>query len=416
MKKSIKSAMKKKKGSSLPFTSPLTAAHAKKEKNDDILETEETHEERKKNYEHREAKRARLREEAEEESRLTSLLFGGGLGSAGGDGGGDGGTKASAAWHDDDEDEDEEEDSDGGGGGMQEDDSKNDGNLFQIDRAGIYESNKNDDDEEEPLASAWNSDEEDFDDEDEGKAATLTNAAAWVDDDDEQVTVSLAHRADRLKKLRTHLKEDEVDGGDYERRLRDRFQATTSATARTDWADVDEVDMDAAMDATTDGKQAADSDDDTSDYEDTATKMLSSTAPLLSSTSTRLPPNVIDILRRPDANVSNYSDCTIQAVEFHPGSDEDEPLMLTAGLDKTLRFFKIENDGERSSKIHGIHFPNLPIHSASFLGDSGSVVVSGRRPFFYIYDAVAGKVRYCICLHSFVIYNAACCLGHFSHI
>jgi U3 small nucleolar RNA-associated protein 18 len=391
----------------------LTAAHAKQEK-DDILETEETHEERKTNYEHREAKRARLREEAEEESRLTSLLFGGGLGSAGGDGGGDGGTKASAAWHDDDEDEDEEEDSDG----MQEDDSKNDGNLFQIDRAGIYESNKNDDDdaEEEPLASAWNSEEEDFDDEDEGKAATLTNAAAWVDDDDEQVTVSLAHRADRLKKLRTHLKEDEVDGGDYERRLRDRFQATTSATARTDWADVDEVDMDAAMDATTDGKQAADSDDDTSDYEDTATKMLSSTAPLLSSTSTRLPPNVIDILRRPDANVSNYNDCTIQAVEFHPGSDEDEPLMLTAGLDKTLRFFKIENDGERSSKIHGIHFPNLPIHSASFLGDSGSVVVSGRRPFFYIYDAVAGKVRYCICLHSFVIYNAACCLGHFSHI
>ena len=36
--------------------------------------------------------------------------------------------------------------------------------------------------------------------------------------------------------------------------------------------------------------------------------------------------------------------------------------------------------------------PKLPIYSASFLGDTGNVVVSGRRPFFYIYDAVAGKV------------------------
>ena len=36
----------------------------------------------------------------------------------------------------------------------------------------------------------------------------------------------------------------------------------------------------------------------------------------------------------------------------------------------------------------------MPIYSASFLGDSGNVVVSGRRPFFYMYDAVAGKVDF----------------------
>jgi U3 small nucleolar RNA-associated protein 18 len=34
----------------------------------------------------------------------------------------------------------------------------------------------------------------------------------------------------------------------------------------------------------------------------------------------------------------------------------------------------------------------MPIYSASFLGHTGNVVLSGRRPFFYIYDAVAGKV------------------------
>jgi U3 small nucleolar RNA-associated protein 18 len=36
--------------------------------------------------------------------------------------------------------------------------------------------------------------------------------------------------------------------------------------------------------------------------------------------------------------------------------------------------------------------PRMPIYSASFLGNSGNVVVSGRRSFFYIYDAVVGKV------------------------
>jgi U3 small nucleolar RNA-associated protein 18 len=36
--------------------------------------------------------------------------------------------------------------------------------------------------------------------------------------------------------------------------------------------------------------------------------------------------------------------------------------------------------------------PKMPIYCANFLGNTGNVVVSGRRPFFYIYDAVAGKI------------------------
>ena len=34
----------------------------------------------------------------------------------------------------------------------------------------------------------------------------------------------------------------------------------------------------------------------------------------------------------------------------------------------------------------------LPIYSASFLGNTGNVVVSGRRSFFYIYDTVSGNI------------------------
>jgi len=36
--------------------------------------------------------------------------------------------------------------------------------------------------------------------------------------------------------------------------------------------------------------------------------------------------------------------------------------------------------------------PKLPIYSAAFLGTTGNVVVTGRRPFFYLYDSVAGKL------------------------
>ena len=34
----------------------------------------------------------------------------------------------------------------------------------------------------------------------------------------------------------------------------------------------------------------------------------------------------------------------------------------------------------------------MPIYGASFLGNTGKVVLSGRRKFIYIYDAVSGKV------------------------
>ena len=385
---------KSKRSSAVPFTSPLTAAHQaittqKEESNDPEEEQEETEwtpEERQAYYERRDAKRIKLKEEAEEEKRLTSLLFGGG-----------GTGAAAAAWHDED---DEEEDP----VKVRKDAPQSNGTLFQIDRTGIYDSNqeKQDDneEEEEPLASAWNSGDDDDGNEEENGNKSIPNddnedepKAAWVDEDDENLNVSLTTKADRVKKLRNNLQENVIDGADYERRLRERFQATTSATARTDWAEVDVTELQKRQHKEEEDDEAKSDQNEDDEEEDAATKMLSSTAPLLMSSSTRLPANIIDILRKPDANASNYSNCTIQAVEFHPGSDEDEPLLLTAGLDKTLRFFKVEEDGEKSSKIHGIHFPNLPIHSASFLGDSGSVVVSGRRPFFYIYDAVAGKVR-----------------------
>lgn len=314
------------------FASPLTANHFQKPK-------------KKKAQNHdSEAKRMKLLQEEEEEERLTNLLFGGGIGV----------DDTEAAWHDDDDDDDEEE-------SVQSEESDNQ-DLFQIDRTGVVHSESEEEEEQD--------DEESEEEEEQEKVNT---ASAWHDDDDEELQVSL-QASDRTKKLRSNLVEDTVSGSTYEQKLRERYEATTGATSRTDWAALPESD---------DDKSDLDSD------QEFESNFLSSTAPLLSNN--RLQPNILNVVRCPDANLGHYNQSTVNAVQFHPGSDEDEPLMLTAGLDKTLRFFKI-NGTEGSEKVHGIHFPNLPIYSAAFLGDTGSVVVSGRRKFFYIYDAVAGKV------------------------
>lgn len=325
------------------FSSPLTRDHS----GQDDSKSKPKSKKYDPNHDRNEAKRAKLEAEEEEEQRLTSLLFGNDVVE----------DDAAPAWNDDDDD------------GSDDDESMDDhdGALFQIDRTG----EKVDSEDEAEESDGMEQGSEDNMDEDSVQKGQVS---AWVDDDDENITVSLT-KSDRVKKLRSSLAEDEVQGSSYEQKLRDRYEATTSATSRTDWATLPQSD---------DESSGSESDEDF-----TSSKLLSSTAPLLSNN--RLQPNILNVVRCPDANAGHYNNSTVNAVQFHPGSDEDEPLMMTAGLDKTLRFFKIKGS-EGSEKVHGIHFPNLPIHNASFLGDTGSVVVSGRRSFFYIYDAVAGKI------------------------
>ncbi|CAJ1965940.1 unnamed protein product [Cylindrotheca closterium] len=191
---------------------------------------------------------------------------------------------------------------------------------------------------------------------------------AWVDDEDE-AELSLVESSNRLRKLRHSREETEaITADELEQRLRKRYEESTQKSARIDWANPSHVE----------------------EVEDPIAKFFSTAGTLLKSTRDRLPPNILKIVRCPDANQADYNQSVVRAVNFHPGSDPEKPLLLTAGLDKTLRFFQV--GAEKSEKIHGVHFPRLPIYNANFLGSSGNVVVSGRRPFFYIYDAVAGKV------------------------
>ena len=220
--------------------------------------------------------------------------------------------------------------------------------------------------------------------------------------------VSLVDGPNRLKKLRRYRDEtDPISIKEYELRLRERFMNTASVAARTDWADVGAAQKAQEEDhAGTEpskkqmkkgGGYASSTEEESSDDEEeygAAKTILESNATLFE-TSTNglpLPPTLLNIARSRDGNLTDPSNSVVSSVQFHPGSDEDNPLLMTAGMDKMLRFFRI--DGEDNAKIHGIQFPKLPITCASFLGsDGGSVVLSGRRPFFYVYDAVSGNIQ-----------------------
>ena len=246
--------------------------------------------------------------------------------------------------------------------------------MFSIDRSGVkgdgfdhYYENKNNNKNNHQLINndnaSYNEDEDDDDDQEDGEDNHIASSA-WVDDDDDQIAVSLQTKSDRIKKLRRTMDEDLLGGKDYENRLRERFVNTSSAIARTDWANVDKVkkaENEKSLIIRDDNNNDDDDttiDDTTDENEETtssASKILSSTASLLASSSHRLQPHILSVIRCPDANQTSYNQSTVQAVQFHPGSDEDEPLMLTAGLDKCLRFFKISNGGQESVKIHGIN-------------------------------------------------------------
>jgi len=217
----------------------------------------------------------------------------------------------------------------------------NDEFTFEIDRVGDSSALLKDDeedhqqhqDDEDASSSSRCSDERDND----------NKAAAWMDEDDQDWTVDLMHSNSRLRKLRRSKEETQpLTGSALEQRLRQRFAATT--VARTDWAAVDTSN---SNDST---KQKTDNDSDNDEEQD----FVSSSAPLLASSGRRrLPPHTIRLKRCPDANQSDPNQSTVQACHFHPGSDPDKPLLLTAGLDKSLRFFQVTED--KSLKIHGIH-------------------------------------------------------------
>ena len=99
-----------------------------------------------------------------------------------------------------------------------------------------------------------------------------------------------------------------------------------------------------------------------------------------------LPSGLLAMKRLRDGNGASPSASVIQTVDFHPFK---ENWMLTGGLDKTLKIFEFH---DKSSVLkQSVYFADLPISMAKFTADGSHVIVTGRRPYYYVYDIQAEK-------------------------
>lgn len=98
-----------------------------------------------------------------------------------------------------------------------------------------------------------------------------------------------------------------------------------------------------------------------------------------------LPSGRVDVTRLADANADSVSSERISAVQFHSSSK----LIMVSGVDRWCKLFRV--DGEKNEKVLGARFNDMHILSASFVGASDELVLSGRKPYFFCYDITTGQ-------------------------
>lgn len=204
----------------------------------------------------------------------------------------------------------------------------------------------------------------------------------WVDDEEEKASINIA-KVNRLRKLRKEEDESVISGSAYVSRLRAHH---VKLNPGTEWAQLDSRPRNYS------------SDDEDSNIENGAVLarsyndvegvdgILRTNEDLVVKSSVKLLPGLLEYSRLVDANADDLSNSPINSVQFHRNAQ----LLLTAGLDKKLRFFQI--DGKRNTKIQSIFLDDCPIQKACFLPDGSQVIASGRRKFFYSFDLVKATV------------------------
>jgi U3 small nucleolar RNA-associated protein 18 len=193
-----------------------------------------------------------------------------------------------------------------------------------------------------------------------GAAIKSARQPAWEDPDDDAVHINVAAQP-RLRKLRQTEEETELSGADYQNRLRRQHR---KLNPRADWASLDRAKPDA----------------------DVADALLLRAGGLLAGSRT-LPPGRIEMTRLKDGNYEEPNQSVVRSVEFHPNGQ----LMMTAGLDKRLRFFSI--DGVLNPHVQSIYLEDSPIQQAGFAAGGAHIIAAGRRAFFYVVDLESAKVE-----------------------
>uniref|UniRef100_A0A7N0T3H8 U3 small nucleolar RNA-associated protein 18 homolog n=1 Tax=Kalanchoe fedtschenkoi TaxID=63787 RepID=A0A7N0T3H8_KALFE len=204
----------------------------------------------------------------------------------------------------------------------------------------------------------------------------------WEDEEEKQVPVNIA-KVNRVRKLRKEEGESVIDGAEYVARLRAQH---VKLNPGTEWAK-----LDSKPHSCSSGDEGSDEEKgamvareyrDVVEFDD----ILRSNEDLVTKSSVKLLPGLLEYSRMVDANVEDPSSGPICSVQFHRNGQ----LLLAAGLDRRLRFFQI--DGKRNTKIQSIFIDDCPVRKASFLPDGSQVIISGRRKFFYSFDLVKAKV------------------------
>lgn len=207
---------------------------------------------------------------------------------------------------------------------------------------------------------------------DEADAPEGVSSAAWNDPDDAKLEVDLTLR-NRTKKLRRSDAEGSVTGAEYEQRLRDQF---TKLHGSASWAE------------RTHGAREDDASSDSEEDVGFSDLPATSANPLADSFSVGLRPGKLDMktLQRVEipALAGGEKAAVVQMLQFHPDSE----LMLTAGLDKTVRIFSA--DGSENSRVAAYFFKKFPITGAAFTPDGDQVLITGRDTKMWGLDVRTG--------------------------
>ncbi|KAJ7721722.1 WD40-repeat-containing domain protein [Mycena maculata] len=240
-----------------------------------------------------------------------------------------------------------------------------------------------DEDEESDPEGAQNEQDDDSDDDssdsqpesdfDEPPTHPLTSRkpSAWEDPSDPPV-VSI--ESNRLRKLRDAPSETALTGRQYESRLRRQYERINPQPA---WAK-------AAKD------RLREADDDGIEH------LLTSTTGILASRSKKvaLPSGILSIERLRDANQASSGSGSgeIKSLAFHPSAKV--PVLCVGSADRRIRLFNI--DGHTSPLLQTLHVPTLPLSQSSvtFHPSGTSLLLTGARPFYFVYDLQRGEMQH----------------------
>ncbi|KAJ7454836.1 WD40-repeat-containing domain protein [Mycena latifolia] len=193
---------------------------------------------------------------------------------------------------------------------------------------------------------------------------------AWEDPSDPP---AVSIESNRLRKLRDQPSETTLTGRQYESRLRRQYEQINPQPA---WAK-------AAKD------RLRETDDAGID------ELLSSTSGILSRSKTvALPSGTLSIERLRDANQASSGSGSgeVKSLAFHPSAKV--PVLCVGSADRRVRLFNI--DGHTSPLLQTLHIPTLPFSQSSvtFHPSGGSLLLTGARPFYFVYDLQRGEMQH----------------------